>query len=334
MPKMQTGRSAVVTGGAGFIGSQLCAHLARQGWAVTVVDAPGTDGRLFNLSGVSIADFWLPDDFLEALRAGHVHPQVIFHLGACTSTTERDADYLMRNNFSYTRTLALWCLEHGVRFIYASSAATYGDGSQGFSDSLDTTPRLRPLNKYAFSKHAFDLWALHHGAFSGPNAITGVKYFNVYGPNEYHKGTMHSMVLETWEQIQATGKIKLFRSHRPEFRDGEQRRDFIYVADAVALTAWFYDHPQASGLYNLGSGRARTWNDLVALVFAAIDRPPQVEYIPMPENVRAAYQYDTCADLSRLRAAGCTLAPRSLEDGVREYMQVLMARSSTASNGR
>jgi ADP-L-glycero-D-manno-heptose 6-epimerase len=247
--------------------------------------------------------------------------RAILHLGACSDTTETNGDFLMRNNFAYTRTLAQWCLAHGVRFIYASSAATYGDGELGYDDDIALLPRLRPRNKYAYSKHAFDLWALEHGAFAGPGAITGLKYFNVFGPNEYHKGDMRSMVLKAYEQIQATGQVRLFKSHRPDFADGEQKRDFVYVDDAVALTAWFLDHPAAAGIFNVGAGVARTWNDLARAVFAAMGRPPQIEYVDMPEPIRTAYQYSTRADLNRLRAAGCHLPLRSLEDGVRDYVQ-------------
>jgi ADP-L-glycero-D-manno-heptose 6-epimerase len=330
---MPSGRpcGVVVTGAAGFIGSRLSAHLAGQGHAVTAMDAAGDDRRLLNLGGVPITDYWHRDEFLRELNAGRIRPpRAIVHLGACSSTTEQDADFLMRNNFAYTRELAIWCLNHGVRFIYASSAATYGDGSQGYDDALEALPRLRPLNKYAFSKHAFDLWALEHGAFRGSNAITGLKYFNVYGPNEQHKGEMRSMVLKAYEQIQATGTVKLFQSHRPDFADGEQRRDFLYVKDAVAMTAWFLDHPEATGIFNIGSGVERTWNDLARTVFAACDREPRIEYVEMPEAIRGAYQYSTCADLSRLRAAGCDVAARPLEVGVSDYVTQLRGSQATS----
>ncbi len=318
----------VITGAAGLIGSALTRRLAAGCRGVAVVDDLGGDQRFRNLVGVGFADCWSPAEFLRRVE-GDALPEVqaIVHLGACSSTTEQDADFLMRNNFAYTRALATWCLRHGVRFIYASSAATYGAGEHDYSDELAALPRLRPLNKYAFSKHAFDLWALQSGAFAGPNAITGLKYFNVFGPNEYHKGEMRSMVLKAFEQIQATGKVKLFQSYRPEFGDGEQERDFIYVKDAVAITAWFLDHPEATGIYNLGSGVARTWNDLARAVFAALGREPQIEYVEMPEAIRPAYQYSTRAEMARLRAAGCDLSIRSLEDGVRDYVQNYLATS-------
>ena len=320
--------SLVITGAGGFIGSALAWYLRGLGWdALAVVSDPGPSSALLNLSGLAIAENWAPDDFLVRIAADRGLPAIsaIVHLGACSSTTATDGSFLMRNNFAYTRTLAEWCLRHGVRFIYASSAATYGGGELGYGDDPALLPRLRPRNKYAFSKHAFDLWALHHGAFEGPGAITGLKYFNVYGPNEYHKGEMRSMVLKAYEQIQATGTVRLFKSHRPEFGDGEQERDFIYVKDAVAITAWFLEHPEATGIFNVGSGVARTWNDLARSVFAALGRELRIEYIDMPEAIRPAYQYSTCAEMGRLRAAGCDLPIRSLEDGARDYVQNYLA---------
>lgn len=323
-------RMNIVTGGAGFIGCQLTRYLLQRGSPVSVVEAAGQDWRLLNLGGSPTSEYWHRDEFLSALISERVRrPRAILHLGACSDTTEQDSDFLMRNNFAYTRELAVWCLNHGVRFIYASSAATYGDGSQGYDDALEALPRLRPLNKYAFSKHAFDLWALEQGAFRGPNAITGLKYFNVYGPHEEHKGEMRSMVLKAYEQIQATGTVRLFKSHRSDFADGEQRRDFLYVKDAVAMTAWFLDHPEATGIFNIGSGVERTWNELARAVFAACGREPRTEYVDMPEAIRGAYQYSTRADLSRLRAAGCGVPARSLEEGVNDYLSTYLQQHAS-----
>jgi len=320
----------VITGAAGFIGSGLVARCCVEGRVpVAAVEELGSDQRFQSLARAPIADFWGSAEFLERIEAkgASALPRIaaILHLGACTSTTEQDADFLMRNNFAYTRTLAEWCLRRGVRFIYASSAATYGDGACGYGDDLAGISRLRPLNKYAFSKHALDLWALNSGAFEGPGAITGLKYFNVYGPNESHKGDMRSMVLKAYEQIQATGRVRLFKSYRPGIADGEQTRDFLFVDDAAAATAWFLDHPEATGIFNIGSGVARSWNDLARAVFAALGRAPEIEYVEMPEAIRPAYQYSTCADITRLRAAGCTIPFRSLEDGVRDYVAHLLA---------
>ncbi len=316
----------VVTGGAGMIGSSCAAALAARGERVGVVDVLGSDGRWGNLLGVPLVDYWHRDGFLAALEAGRVaRPKAILHLGACSSTTEKDAAFLMRNNFGYTRALARWCLEHGVRFVYASSAATYGDGGAGFSDDPAGLESLQPLNPYGMSKHAFDLWALRAGALSGDGAIAGLKYFNVYGPGEEHKGEMRSMVLKAWEQILATGRLRLFRSYRPEIGDGEQQRDFLSLSDAVSITIWFVDHPEVSGIFNVGSGVARTWNELAGAVFAALGREAAIEYIDMPESVRGAYQYFTCADLTRMRAAGCGVRIRSLKEGVGDYVKVLEA---------
>lgn len=323
----------VITGGAGLIGGAVAGLLAGRGQAVAVVEALRQDDRFRNLAGVPLVGYWHRDEFLLLLRSQHIAaPSAVVHLGACTATTESDGDFLMANNFGYTRTLATWCLNHGVRFIYASSAATYGAGEFGYGDDLDGIGQLRPLNKYAFSKHAFDLWAQDQGAFAGPGGITGLKYFNVYGPNEQHKGEMRSMVLKAYEQIQETGKVRLFKSYRAGFADGEQERDFIYVKDAAAITAWFLDHPEASGIYNVGTGVARTWNDLAGAVFAALERPVRIEYVDMPENIRPAYQYSTCADLARLRAAGCGLRLHTLEEGVRDYVRehLLAARGGAA----
>jgi ADP-L-glycero-D-manno-heptose 6-epimerase len=313
---------ALITGAAGLIGSAVARAAAAHGAQVYAVDALGVDARWRNLARLPIADYWDRDEFLDRIERGRSLPRfdAVIHLGASTDTTERDAGFLMRNNFAYTRALAQWCRARGVRFLYASSAATYGDGALGCSDDPALLPKLRPLNAYAYSKHAFDLWALQAGAFTGPNGITGLKYFNVYGPGEAHKGEMRSMVLKAYEQIQATGKVRLFQSHRPEYGNGEQVRDFLYVDDAAAMTLWFLDHPDATGIFNLGSGTARTWNDLARAVFAALGRTPAIDYVPMPEAIRAAYQYATCADLGRLRAAGCTLQARTLEVGVKDYV--------------
>lgn len=310
-----------------MIGSACAAALMARGDRVSVVDVLGNDGRWKNLGSVPrLADYWHRDEFLTALEAGQVaRPKAIVHLGACSATTERDADFLMRNNFGYTRALARWCLEHGVRFVYASSAATYGDGSAGFSDDPERLGRLRPLNPYGMSKHALDLWALEAGALQGEGAIAGLKYFNVYGPGEEHKGEMRSMARKAWEQIRATGRLRLFRSYRPEVADGAQQRDFVSLAEAVATTLWFVDHPEVGGIFNVGSGEARTWNELAGAVFAALGRAPAIEYIEMPEAMRGTYQYYTCADLTRLRAAGCAVRHGSLEEGVGEYMRFLQA---------
>jgi len=322
----------VVTGGAGFIGRNLVAALNERGESdILLVDHLGTSEKWRNLVGLQFEEYLDRDDFLSDVVSRSAPPaDVVFHLGACTSTTERNAGYLVENNYRYTRQLCEWCLDHDVRFIYASSAATYGDGSLGYSDADDLVPKLRPLNMYGYSKHMFDLWALRHGLF---DRIVGLKYFNVYGPGEDHKGDMRSVVNKAYHQILRTGAVELFRSYRSEYADGEQLRDFIYVRDAVAVTLWFYDRPDVSGLYNCGTGEARTWNDLARAVFAALGRKPDIRYIEMPEAIRATYQYFTRADISKLRRAGYDASFTSLEDGVRDYVVNHLARGTGGQAG-
>jgi len=310
----------VVTGAAGMIGSGVIWALNRRGEErVLAVDSLGADDRWRNLRGLRFADYQEKEAFLERIRQGQAPAGIraIIHLGACSDTTERDASYLIRNNFAYTQHLAAFAVERGIRFIYASSAATYGDGSRGYADREESLPELEPLNMYGYSKHLFDLWAWRAGLLQ---TITGLKYFNVFGPNEYHKGEMRSVVLKAYEQIRAGGVIRLFRSHRPEFADGEQKRDFIYLKDAVAVTLFCLDHPGVTGILNVGSGAARTWNDLARAIFAALDRPPRIEYIDMPEELRGRYQYFTQAELARLGQAGWKGGGMSLEAAVREYV--------------
>ena len=239
-------------------------------------------------------------------------------MGACSDTTETDADYLIKNNYEYTKLLARWAVDSKIRFIYASSAATYGDGSQGFSDNEEEIEKLRPLNMYGYSKQLFDLWAKRTGLLG---KIASLKYFNVFGPNEYHKGNMRSFVIKAFEQINAAGKVRLFKSCNPQYADGEYVRDFIYIKDAVEQTFFFFDNPKINGLYNIGTGKARNWNDLVKAVFAAMDRELKIEYIDMPENLRSQYQYFTEADISKLRKAGYKKQNTALEKAVTDYVQ-------------
>jgi len=259
----------IVTGGAGFIGSRLVAALNRRGSEdILIVDSPVHPAQERNLAALRFKARMGIDEFRAAIHAGSVPPaKTIFHLGACSSTTETDAAYLADNNTYYTRELCRRALAQGARFIYASSAATYGDGSRGFSDDDAVTAILQPLNPYARSKQAFDLTALRAGWL---RQIAGLKYFNVYGPGEDHKGAMRSVVHQAFHQIRETGRLQLFQSHRPDIRDGEQRRDFVFVEDAVAVTLFFHDHPEVSGLFNCGTGQARTWLDLGRAVFAAM----------------------------------------------------------------
>jgi ADP-L-glycero-D-manno-heptose 6-epimerase len=309
----------IVTGGAGFIGSNLIAALNARGIVdILVVDDLGTDEKWRNLVGLDYEDYLDRDDFRFAIRNDAVrHADAVFHLGACSATTEKNAAFLADNNYRYSRELCEWCGEHDVRFIYASSAATYGDGTLSYSDDPELLSQLRPLNMYGYSKHMFDLWALRKGFL---DRIAGLKYFNVYGPNEAHKGDMRSVVHKAWGQIRAEGVLKLFKSHLPEFRDGEQLRDFVHVSDAVAATLHFFDQRDVSGLYNCGTGRARTWNDLGKAVFTAMGLPPRIEYVDMPEALRGKYQYRTEADTARLRGTGYAEEFTSLEDGIADYI--------------
>ncbi|MHC4791480.1 MAG: ADP-glyceromanno-heptose 6-epimerase [Planctomycetota bacterium] len=311
----------IVTGGAGFIGSALIAALnKRQITDILVVDQLGTDRKWKNLRNLSFVDYVEKDDFLEMVVENRLDSatEAVFHLGACSDTTETNASYLIKNNYEYSKLLAQWATADNIRFIYASSAATYGDGSAGFSDEVEKIDELRPLNMYGYSKHLFDLWARRAGLLK---KIVGLKYFNVFGPNEYHKGDMRSFVVKAFEQINATGKVRLFKSYRPEFKDGEQMRDFIYVKDAVDMTLFFLDNPEIGGLFNIGAGKARTWNDLVKAVFAAMGRKPKIEYIEMPDSIRNQYQYFTQADITKLRKAGYTKQTPSLEDAIKDYVQ-------------
>jgi len=320
-------KTIIITGAAGFIGRNVVADLNRRGYGnLLLVDRLGQDDKWKNLIGLRFEDLIDPETFLKRVDANTAPmADVLIHMGACSSTTERDADYLLKNNYHCTRTLCEWAMRQKTRFVYASSGATYGDGSQGYSDQDSATPGLQPLNMYGYSKQIFDLWALAHGHF---NRIVGLKYFNVYGPYEDHKGDMRSVVHKAYEQIAATGSVKLFRSYDRQYKDGEQKRDFIYVRDAVNVTLHFaLDKPTISGLYNCGTGEARSWNDLARAVFAAMGKKPKIEFIEMPETLRAKYQYFTQADVTKLRVPGGWNTPfTTLEEGVRDYVQSYLQR--------
>ena len=311
----------VVTGGAGFIGSAFVAKLNEEGRDdIVVVDELGTTEKWQNLVKRRYADYIHKDAFLE-MAAGDRVPfpvSAAVHMGACSSTTERDADYLVENNFHYTCRLADWALAHGVRFIYASSAATYGDGAQGFSDGEETIRALRPINMYGYSKQLFDLRVLRNGF---QDQVAGVKFFNVFGPNEYHKGEMTSVIFKAFHQIRETGKVRLFKSYKPEYGDGGQMRDFVYVKDCAEVLWWFLNHGEVNGIFNLGTGKARTWNDLIRAVFAAMNLPPRIDYIEMPETIRGQYQYFTEAKMEKPGAAGCPVAFSPLEEAVGDYVR-------------
>jgi ADP-L-glycero-D-manno-heptose 6-epimerase len=311
----------IVTGGAGFIGSAIIAALNKRGIDdIIVVDRLGSDMRWKNLTNLSFADYIDKDDFIQLALEKRITPppKAVFHLGACSDTTETDADYLIKNNYEYTKLLAQWAVESKIRFIYASSAATYGDGSQGFLDDENEIEKFKPLNMYGYSKQLFDLWAKRTGLLE---KIAGLKYFNVFGPNEYHKGNMRSFVLKAFEQINATGKVQLFKSCNPKYADGEYVRDFIYVKDAVDMTLFFLDNPRICSLYNIGTGKARSWNDLVKAVFAAMNKEPKIEFIDMPKNLQKQYQYFTQADITKLKKAGWKKPTTSLEDAIADYVK-------------
>ena len=310
----------VVTGGAGFIGSAFVWKLNREGIEdIVIVDRLGKKDKWKNLVNRRFAEFIHRDDFLPLVCEDRVPFAVsaIIHMGACSATTERDADFLWQNNYEYTRSLAQWAVKRGVRFIYASSAATYGDGSQGFSDDHDKIASLRPINMYGYSKQVFDLWVLKN---SLEDKVAGIKFFNVFGPNEYHKEDMTSVIFKAYHQIKETGKVRLFKSYKPQYPDGGQLRDFVYVKDCINAMWWLLQNPSANGIFNLGTGRARSWNDLISAVFASLKLKPNIEYISMPEGLRNQYQYFTEAKMDKLKAAGCPAAFSSLEDSVGDYI--------------
>ncbi|MBM4170486.1 MAG: ADP-glyceromanno-heptose 6-epimerase [Ignavibacteria bacterium] len=311
----------IVTGGAGFIGSAVVWKLNKLGAdRIIIVDELGIENKWKNLNGLKYEDFLHKEDFMSMIlrRAIPFKISSIIHLGACSATTEKDADYLMDNNFHYSQELAKYCLEHGVRFIYASSAATYGDGSKGYSDDENSLDKLLPLNMYGYSKHLFDQWIKRNGLI---DKVVGLKYFNVYGPNEYHKGDMRSVVHKAFEQVRDSGQVRLFKSYNPEYKDGEQKRDFIYVKDAVDMTLFFWEHSDKNGIFNIGTGKAQTWIELVTALFKAVGKPVKIEFIEMNEKIKDKYQYYTQADLTKLKNVGYNNPIMSVEEGVKDYVQ-------------
>ncbi len=310
----------LVTGAGGFIGSALVHELNRRGLTqIVVTDFLGEDEKWKNLLPLEFEDYVPAGEFLNEIETDPARFgkfAAVFHLGACSSTTVTDAAYVLQNNFAYTKSLCRWALSTGARFVYASSAATYGDGSAGMDDKAVDLRPFRPLNLYGYSKQLFDLYASREEILP---EIVGIKYFNVFGPNEFHKADMRSLVCKAYDQIQSTGTIRLFKSYRPEYPDGGQMRDFVYVKDAVDMTLHLAEEDEFGGLFNVGSGTARTWLDLANALFSALGRTPQIEFVEMPENIRNQYQYFTCADISKLRATGYEKATTSLEEAVRDY---------------
>ncbi len=316
----------VVTGGAGFIGSNIVWALEARGLGpVAVCDRLGDDGKRPNIAKRTLADVVAPGDLLGYLEDHRADIEAVIHMGAISATTAADAERVMEANFNTPLILWKWCAEHRARLIYASSAATYGDGRHGFDDdgSPGALARLRPLNLYGWSKHLFDRRVARMVADGdpAPPQWAGLKFFNVYGPNEYHKGPQQSVVAQIYAKAAAGGSAILFESHNPDYPDGGQLRDFIWVDDCIDVVLWLLENPSVSGLFNCGTGRARSFDDLARAVFAALDREPNIEYVPTPEVIRDKYQYFTEARMDRLRTAGFGNPPTALEDGVAAYVR-------------
>jgi len=313
----------LVTGGAGFIGSNVLASLNEAGHAdIAINDILGSDGKWRNLAGRQLAEFVPPADLPRWLEGRKL--DAVVHLGAISSTTATDADLLIETNFRLSLRLFEWCASTRTPFIYASSAATYGNGAAGFADdwSSGALKRLKPMNLYGWSKHIFDLAVVERVARKDklPPQWVGLKFFNVFGPNEYHKGEMMSLVAKRFDEAKAGKPIRLFKSHRVGIADGEQKRDFIYVDDAVAVVRWLIETPAVSGIFNVGTGKARSFRDLMTAMFAALGREPMIEYIDMPASLRDTYQYFTQAETGNLRHAGFNADFTTLEDGVKRYV--------------
>ncbi|HEY5009500.1 MAG TPA: ADP-glyceromanno-heptose 6-epimerase [Caulobacteraceae bacterium] len=325
-------RIVFVTGGAGFIGSNIVAKLAEnRDLDVVVCDRlHGVElGKWRNIAKHPIGDFVQPDDMFEWLEKRWRDVEVVIHMGAVSSTTEPDADKIIQTNFGLSRDLFRWCADRQRRLIYASSAATYGAGEQGFADrdDLDSLVALRPLNPYGWSKALFDIFAVRQAARDyAPPQWVGLKFFNVYGPNEAHKGSMSSVAAQIWPKAARGESVSLFKSHREGYADGGQQRDFVYVRDAADLVAWLVAHEAVNGVYNLGSGTARSFKDLAEAVFRAAGQPAKITYIDTPPAIRDHYQYFTQAEMGRLQAAGYTAPLTSLEDGVADYVQSYLAK--------
>lgn len=324
----------IVTGGAGFIGSAMIWKLNQMGVDdILVVDNLASTEKWKNLVNLRYSDYLHRDEFIRRIKREDDPYKVtaVVHMGACSSTTERDADFLMQNNTEFSKEVCKFALRNSARLLNASSAATYGGGEEGFSDDHAGLGRLKPLNMYGYSKHLFDLWAERAGVL---NQIASIKFFNVFGPNEYHKGDMKSVICKAFKQIGETGRMRLFRSYVKEYPDGGQMRDFVYVKDCVDIMWWLLNHPEAGGIINVGTGIARTWNDLARAVFSAMGKKPDIEYIEMPEAIRGKYQYLTRAEMGKLRALGYDAPFTSLEDAAKDYVTEYLAKDDPYLDSR
>ena len=312
----------ILTGGAGFIGSCFLRKLNDEGIKdIIVVDHLDDSDKWKNLFGKKFIDYVQKDDFINKIYTHKMpRPSHVIHMGACSSTTLTDGDYYIKNNYEYSKILAEWALTQQSQFIYASSAATYGDGSLGYSDADENTVNLKPLNMYGYSKHLFDMWVINNRLI---NKVTGLKFFNVFGPNEYHKGEMRIVICKTFSEVRDKGKIRLFKSYNKEYPDGGQKRDFIYIKDAVEAMYTIFQDAKIKGIYNLGTSKARSWESLAKAMFKSLGKKPDIEYIDMPEELKGKYQYFTEADMRRLRGAGCDIKYRTLEESVDDYVGYL-----------
>jgi ADP-L-glycero-D-manno-heptose 6-epimerase len=317
----------ILTGGAGFIGSVLLKTLNLSGISdILIVDRLGNEDKWKNLNGKFFSDFIHKDKFFSLMDSVAFPKKTthIIHLGACSSTTEKDSDYLMHNNFKFSKVLATHALSKKIPFIYASSAATYGDGNLGFKDDEEALDQLRPLNCYGFSKHLFDQWIIKQPRNS---QVVGLKFFNVFGPNEYHKGSMKSLVERAYHQVLDSGKIKLFKSEHPDFKNGEQKRDFVYVKDVAAVIYWFMKNQKSSGIFNVGTGIANSWVELANSIFKGLNKSPTIEFIDLPQELKDKYQYYTCAPIDKLKQIGCDVKFTDLSSSVVDYVQNHLLKS-------
>jgi ADP-L-glycero-D-manno-heptose 6-epimerase len=310
----------VVTGGAGLIGSAVVWELNNRGVDdILIVDNLGNSDKWKNLSPLRFEDYLPKEEFIKYAESDFLGDDIeaIIHLGACSSTTETNANYLIQNNYAYSKTLAKYAIKHKIRFVYASSAATYGDGLNGYLDDENSIEKLRPLNIYGYSKQLFDLWIKRNDLLDD---VIGLKFTNIFGPNEWHKGSMKSVVCKAYKQIEDTGKVELFKSYLPGYKDGAQKRDFLYVKDAVSMVMHFVEKRSINGIFNIGSGRAETWNSLVSAVFKAMKKSVSIKYIDMPDELKNRYQYYTKAEIDKIKKSGYNRSITSLEHAVEDYV--------------